>query len=105
MGKFEQAASIAAAHSQTTPERSDWTCLRDLSSALEQMANEGAIVVGKIDVGRQEPGDSGRYTVVISGGLLGDDYFRRDSVSLSSAVSDGILFYDQLVWKTNPPGK
>ena len=62
------------------------------------MANEGSTVVVKIDGERRGEDDNGRYTVVVSGGPLGENYFRMDVSSLEEGLAKAILHFAQASW-------
>lgn len=66
---------------------------------LDQIRTEGSVVVVKLDGQRTKS----RYTVVISDGLLGEDYFRKDGDDLDELVSEGVNFYDSLIWRGQAP--
>lgn len=76
----------------------DWSGCDAVWSAFETMAKEGAVVLIKIDGERKQPGDNGRYTVLVSGGPLGDDYFRKDTHTLEEGLSEAILYYAGKCW-------
>lgn len=69
---------------------SQWSQLSLLLAALEAIGREGVIVIIKVDGAR--PGDS-IYTVVLSGGPLGEAFFRKDGASLPDLVREAIGFY------------
>jgi hypothetical protein len=80
--------------------RPDWSGCDAVWKALEEMANEGATVVVKIDGQRTSPDDNGRYTVLVSGGPLGsEDFFRTDTHVLEEGLSKAILYYAEKCWK------
>lgn len=61
---------------------------------LQEIANEGAVVVVKLDGLRKTDGDPKMFSLVISGGRLkDDDFFRKDSADFVSLLEDGIGFY------------
>lgn len=77
----------------------DWSGCDAVWKALEAMANEGATVIVKIDGERTSPNDTGRYTVLISGGpLASDEYFRTDTQVLEEGLAKAILYYAQKCW-------
>ena len=61
---------------------------------LDRIQSEGSVVVVKLDGERHE----NRYTLVITGGLLGENYFRKDSDDLGDLIRDAVNFYDSLIW-------
>jgi hypothetical protein len=78
----------------------DWSGCDAVWNALEEMANEGATVIVKIDGQRKPPDDNGRYTVLVSGGPLGsEDFFRTDTHVLEDGLSKAILYYAEKCWK------
>ena len=79
--------------------RPDWRGCDAVWDVLEEMAAEGATVVIKIDGQRNGPDDNGRYTVLVSGGPLGEDFFRRDTPVLEDGVAEAIVYYAERCWK------
>ena len=78
----------------------DWSGCDAVWKALEEMANEGATVLVKIDGQRTGPDDNGRYTVLVSGGPLGsEDFFRTDTHALEEGLSKAILYYADKCWR------
>ena len=77
----------------------DWNGCDPVWPVFEKMANEGATVVVKIDGERSPPADTGRYTVVVSGGPLKDDFFRTDTAVLEEGLARAILHYAERCWK------
>jgi hypothetical protein len=77
----------------------DWSGCDAIWPALEEMANEGSTVVVKIDGQRKGEGDNGRYTVLVSGGPLGEDFFRMDTSTLEEGLAKAILHFAQARWK------
>lgn len=69
----------------------NWDTVWDV---LNSIADEGATVVIKFDGGRADT----RFTVVISGGRLSDDFFHFDSSSLGAAIARGVAFYADKCW-------
>ena len=65
---------------------------------LEEMANQGSTVVVKIDGERRGEDDNGRYTVVVSGGPLGENFFRMDVSNLEEGLAKAILHFARAVW-------
>ncbi|PQO46758.1 hypothetical protein [Blastopirellula marina] len=72
----------------------DWTGCDAVWPILERIRSEGAVVVIKLDGERR----SRKYTVVISGEPLGEDFFRTDTASLEEGLAAGILFYAERRW-------
>jgi hypothetical protein len=79
--------------------RPDWQGCDAVWSVLEEMASEGSTVVIKIDGQRRGPDDNGRYTVLVSGGPLGDAFFRLDTDALEEGLAKAILHYAERCWK------
>jgi hypothetical protein len=77
----------------------DLTALSNMVPAFEQMAAEGSTVVFKIDGERLTAGIPNIYTVVVTGGKLKENFFRKDSANLIEAASEAIQFYNTEVWK------
>jgi hypothetical protein len=65
---------------------------------VNRVVSDGSVVVIKMDGERIADDDGGRYTVIISGGNLGRDYYRSDSDSLEEALAKPILEYAQRQW-------
>ncbi len=76
----------------------EWTGCGPVWAAFEQMANEGATVVIKIDGQRKSADDNGQYTLIVSGGPLNDNFFRSDCDDLDDALSQAILHYARHCW-------
>ena len=62
-------------------------------SILEKIKKNGAVVVVKLDGQRTGEEDTGSYTVVISGGVLGENFIRIDDESLENALTRSIRAY------------
>ena len=84
--------------------RPDWRGCDAVWDVLEEMASEGATVVVKIDGQRNGPDDNGRYTVLVSGGPLGEDFFRRDTRVLEEGLAEAIVHYAEKCWKGDSRG-
>lgn len=61
---------------------------------LKRIQSEGSVVLVKLDGERE----TDCYTLVITGGLLGDDYFRKDSDDLVELIQEAVNFYTGLIW-------
>lgn len=61
-----------------------------LLARLEAIGRDGAHAILKIDGGRA---DSALYTVVVSGGRLGEAFFRKDGMEVDVLLRDAIEFY------------
>ena len=77
----------------------NWLGCDPVWNIFEAMSAEGAIVLIKIDGLRTGPEDNGRYTVLVSGGPLGEDFFRTDTNELEEGLAKAILHYSQRCWK------
>lgn len=93
-----RALKIASAKRSRFAER-DWEIWEELWPALEAMADEGAVIVVKLDGGRTQDEFPRRYTVIVSGGKLGDEFYREDTADLEGALCEAIVFYAEKVWK------
>lgn len=90
----KKAAELASALGQK-PVEANWSGIDSVLPALEAMANDGSVVVIKLDGQRKPPKDNGRYTVLVSGGKLGEDFFRIDTAVLEEGLAAAILRYCQ----------
>jgi hypothetical protein len=69
-------------------------------STLETISQSGAVCVIKIDGERLVQGSRNIYTVIISGGRLGeDDFFRLDGDNLDQLISKGVVYYEERLEK------
>lgn len=71
-----------------------WKDTVELLAAIDAIGRTGSNALVKIDGERSGPEV---YTVVISGGRLGDASFRRDGSDLQSLLRDAILFFAEHV--------
>ena len=69
---------------------SSWNGSLRLLAALDAVGRDGANALVKID-GERSTGHP--YTVVISGGRLGEHYFRKDGEELQSLLCEALSFY------------
>lgn len=76
-----------------------WTGCDSVWPILEQMANEGAVVVVKIDGQRTNRDHNGKYTVVLSGEPLKEDFFHVDTATLEEGIARAIFFYAEHCWR------
>jgi hypothetical protein len=67
-----------------------WNEVVELLAALDAIARSGSNALVKIDGGRPGPEV---YTVVVSGGRLGETFFRKDGADLRSLLRDGVSFF------------
>lgn len=77
----------------------DWQGCDAVWEIFEKMASEGSTVVIKIDGQRTKPDDNGRYTVVVSGGPLGEEFFRLDTPVLEDGLARAILHFTEKCWR------
>ncbi|MCP4180217.1 MAG: hypothetical protein GY756_20830 [bacterium] len=66
----------------------------DKLDIFEQIVSEGSTVIIKLDGERKLENISNYYTVVVSGGKLHDDFFRKDSNDLIELCDEAISFYN-----------
>ncbi len=64
---------------------------------LERMRQEGAVVLLKLDGGRNDE-ENGPYTAVVSGRPLKGAFFRTDAYSIEEALAYIIVEYARLQW-------
>jgi hypothetical protein len=63
-------------------------------SALQAIAQEGAVVIVKIDGERIVAGIPEIYTVMVSGGALArDDYYRGDGSHVTELMAKALSYY------------
>lgn len=67
-----------------------WGGATSLLAALDAVGRDGGSALVKIDGQRC---DGQVYTVLISGGRLGEDSFRRDGADLAALLRDALTFY------------
>jgi hypothetical protein len=67
-----------------------WRGCAELLAALDAIGREGGNALVKIDGARP---DGSFYTVVISGGRLGEAFFRKDGADLPALLREAISFY------------
>ena len=67
-----------------------WRGASDLLAALDAIGRLGVNVILKIDGERAGPEV---YTVVVSGGRLRDEFFRRDGSDLQLLLSEAVSFF------------
>jgi hypothetical protein len=77
----------------------DWSGLDPVLPLLERMRQEGAVVLVKWDGERTAPGDSGPYTVLVSGARLAGEPLRADTHSLEEALARVIFGYALRYWE------
>lgn len=76
----------------------EWKGLDDFLPLLERMREDGAVVVVKLDGQRTAEDDAPPYTVVLSGGHLGNDYVTVGAVTLPEALARATLGYAAQAW-------
>lgn len=69
-----------------------WSSLADSLGTFGAVANDGVQATLKIDAGRRI---DQRYMVLLSGGLLGDEYLRRDGAALSDVLDAVLAMYGE----------
>ena len=67
-----------------------WSDSAEFLSALDAIARDGGNALVKIDGSRN---DDQAYTVVVSGGRLGDESFRKDGAELQPLLREAISFH------------
>jgi hypothetical protein len=67
----------------------DWIEISHILRQAEEISKDGTNVVIKIDGERLQD----NFTVVFSGGPLGDDFFRKDGADLKTLLQEAIAFY------------
>jgi hypothetical protein len=72
-----------------------WAGMADLLSVFDAIGRDGTNAIVKIDGAR---GADCAYTVLVSGGRLGDSFFRKDGASLPDLLVEAIEFYDANGW-------
>jgi hypothetical protein len=70
----------------------DWRDLAFLLAAFNAVGRTGTNALVKIDGARA---DNRFYTVVLSGGQLGDAFFRNDGSELEPILREALAFYVQ----------
>jgi hypothetical protein len=75
-----------------------WSDSIRLLAALESMGRDGANALVKIDGGRT---NERLYTVVVSGGRLKEDFFRKDGSELLPMLREAVIDYAKCVQKRN----
>jgi hypothetical protein len=73
---------------------SRWRELGSLLAVLDAIGKDGASALLKVDGERQKA----VYTVVISGGRLGEAFFRKDADDVHALLREAIDFYRAHVW-------
>lgn len=76
-----------------------WKSLDDFLPFFEKMRQEGAVVLIKFDGERKKGIDTGPYTAAVTGAVMGEDFFRIDSHSLTDALTHMVVHYARLKWK------
>ena len=81
----------------TASHTSLWREAVELLGIFDAIGRAGANALIKIDGSRP---DGSIYTVVISGGQLGDAFFRKDGTELPALLEEAISFYRTRMWTT-----
>lgn len=66
-----------------------WSEVAELMATLDVIGSEGASALIKIDGARTDS----RYTIVLSGGPLGEFFFRKDGGDIKELLREAIEFY------------
>lgn len=75
-----------------------WRDSAALLSVLDAIGRDGANALIKVDGSRP---DGSIYTVVLSGGRLGEAFFRKDGADWSALLREAISFYRAQVWSAH----
>lgn len=67
-----------------------WQDSAELLGSLNVICRKGSTVVVKMDGTRS---NGALFTVVLSGGLLGDDYFHKEGPDLKPLLEQAVAFY------------
>ncbi|MBA3464692.1 MAG: hypothetical protein H0T46_32465 [Deltaproteobacteria bacterium] len=80
---------------ETARLRETWTRCAPLLAELDALGRLGGNALVKIDGGRSDDGGAlpETYTVVLAGGRLRDEFFRRDGADLEKLLRDAIEFF------------
>jgi len=74
----------------STRDHAAWKELAPLLDGLEKIGRSGSHALVKVDGDRT---DAGVYTVAVSGGRLGETFFRKDGTHLPLLLREAIAFY------------
>ncbi|GHO47809.1 hypothetical protein [Ktedonospora formicarum] len=96
---FEMTLTHIAEKLEITIPVQGWKRVEFLLPFLEQMRQEGAIVLIKFDGEKSKVYGTEPYTVSVIGAFMGEDFFRIDSFSLEEALIHTITHYTQVKWK------
>lgn len=80
----------------------DWQGVDAVLPIIEAMRKEGAVVLLKFD-GARVDSEAGPYTVLVSGGPLGDEFFRVDCQVLEDGLAKVITSYARRCWGYSDP--
>lgn len=72
------------------PYEQTWSELARLLAAFEAVARSGVNAIVKLDGARPGPAI---YTVVVSGGSLGEHFFRNDGAELKALLREALTFF------------
>lgn len=90
MKENELFKALAQAGLETRDSIDTWNDSSKLLSAIDAIARDGGSAVVKVDGGRN---DGRVYTVVVSGGRLGDEFFRKDGSDLQVLLREAVAFW------------
>ncbi|WP_437312481.1 hypothetical protein [Sorangium sp. So ce385] len=79
------------------PIPAQWQGIDVVLPLLERMRGDGAVVLIKIDGGR-DLADNGPYTVIASGAPLKGEYIRAEMSSLERGVAKVVIEYARRCW-------
>jgi len=71
----------------------------DVFSIINQIKLDGGIFIIKVDGERMNDEDIPNNSVIISGGLLQENYIRKDDDDLEKAVFEAVCEYEEKIWK------
>jgi hypothetical protein len=90
MNEDELLEALATAGLEIQGTMDSWSNSARLLSALDAIGRDGGNALVKIDGGRN---DNQAYTAVLSGGRLGEEFFRKDGSELRPLLREAISFY------------
>ena len=74
---------------------SRWKEASTLLAVFDAIGRDGANAMVKVDGSRS---DGSTYTVVVSGGKLGEAFFRKDGANLQVLLEEAASFYRTQIW-------
>ena len=84
------------ANRNAIPLDENWSGPGPVWPLIEKFHEAGSFVVIKLDGNRRDPGDNGQYTVVATGGKLGEAVIRGDFETLDESLCYLIGNYDRI---------